>query len=173
MPRAKTWGLHFLKYPVLCLNQEEEGYWGRGVKIIPFSCPGNRKKKMKIRSRISRLADIWSYIKCPSDIWPMSKGLWYLFFPKTIWEGLDGWMASLTWWTWVWVGSGGWWWTGKPSVLQSMGSQRVGHEWETKLNWKPFEIDQICSWMFWIGPNFEDLLAWMTFLMDVSDRTKF
>ena len=42
-------------------------------------------------------------------------------------RGWDGWMASLTWWTWVWVGSGSWWWTGKPGVLQSMGSQRVGH----------------------------------------------
>ena len=40
----------------------------------------------------------------------------------------DGWMASLTRWTWVWVGSGSWWWIGKPGVLQSMGSQRVGHD---------------------------------------------
>ena len=39
-----------------------------------------------------------------------------------------------TWWTWVWVGSGCWWWTGKPGVLQSMGSQRVGHNWVTELN---------------------------------------
>ena len=39
-------------------------------------------------------------------------------------RGWDGWMASLTWWTWVWVSSGIWWWTGKPGVLQSMGSQR-------------------------------------------------
>ena len=38
-------------------------------------------------------------------------------------------------WTWVWVSSGSWWWTGKPSVLQSMGSQRVGHDWATELNW--------------------------------------
>ena len=44
-------------------------------------------------------------------------------------------MPSLTWWTWVWAGSGSWWWTGKPSVLQSMGSQRVGHDWATELNW--------------------------------------
>ena len=44
-------------------------------------------------------------------------------------------MASLPQWTWVWVDSGSWWWTGKPSVLQSMGSQRVGHNWGTELNW--------------------------------------
>ena len=42
-------------------------------------------------------------------------------------RGWDGRMASLTWWTWVWVGTGSWWWTGKPGVLQSMGSQRVRH----------------------------------------------
>ena len=41
----------------------------------------------------------------------------------------DGWMASPTQWTWVWVNSGSWWWTGKPGVLQSMGSERVRHEW--------------------------------------------
>ena len=46
-----------------------------------------------------------------------------------------GWMASPTWWTWVWASSGSWWWTGKPGVLQSMGSQRVGHAWATELNY--------------------------------------
>ena len=48
-------------------------------------------------------------------------------------RGWDVWMASLTQCTWVWVGSRSWWWTGKPGVLQSMGSQRVGHDWATKL----------------------------------------
>ena len=47
----------------------------------------------------------------------------------------DGWMASLTQWTWVWVNSGSWQWTRRPGVLQSMGSQRVGHDWATELNW--------------------------------------
>ena len=46
----------------------------------------------------------------------------------------DGWMASLTQWTWVWVGSRSWWWTGKPGMLQSMGSQTVGHDWGTELD---------------------------------------
>ena len=50
-------------------------------------------------------------------------------------RGWDGWMASLTRWTWVWVDSGSWWWTGRPGVLQLMGSQRVGHDWTTELNW--------------------------------------
>ena len=46
-------------------------------------------------------------------------------------RGWDGWMASLTWWTWVWASSGSWWWTGRPGVLQSMGSPRVRHDWAT------------------------------------------
>ena len=50
-------------------------------------------------------------------------------------RGWDGWMASPTQWTWVWMNSGSWWWTGRPSMLQSMGSQRVGHNWATELNW--------------------------------------
>ena len=50
-------------------------------------------------------------------------------------RGWDGWMASLTRWMWVWVNSGGWWWTGRPGVLRFMGSQRVGHDWGTELNW--------------------------------------
>ena len=50
-------------------------------------------------------------------------------------RGWEGWMASLTRWTWVWVSSRSWWWTGRPGVLQSMGSQRVGHDWAIELNW--------------------------------------
>ena len=45
--------------------------------------------------------------------------------------------ASPTWWTWVWASSGRWWWTRKPGVLQSMGSQRVSHDWASELNWGP------------------------------------
>ena len=72
-----------------------------------------------------------------SKSWPIGKKLW-------CWEGLgargegedrgwDGWIASLTRCTWIWVNSGSWWWTGRPSVLQFMRSQRVGHDW-TELN---------------------------------------
>ena len=74
-------------------------------------------------------------------LWPphAKKRLW-------CWEGLgaggegddrgwDGWMPSLTRWMWVWVNSGSWWWTGRPGVLYFMGSQRVGHNWATELNW--------------------------------------
>ena len=50
-------------------------------------------------------------------------------------RGWDGWMASPTRWTWVWVNSGSWWWTGRPGVLQFMGLQRVRRDWATELNW--------------------------------------
>ena len=50
-------------------------------------------------------------------------------------RGRDCWMVSLTQWTRVCVNSGSWWWTGRTGMLQSMGSQGVGHDWETELNW--------------------------------------
>ena len=50
-------------------------------------------------------------------------------------RGWDGWMASPTQWTWVWLNSGSWCWTGRPGVLWFMGSQRVGHDWATELKW--------------------------------------
>ena len=54
-------------------------------------------------------------------------------------RGWDGWMASPTRWTWVWVNSGSWWWTGRPGMLRFMGSQRVGYDWATELNWKLYD----------------------------------
>ena len=51
-------------------------------------------------------------------------------------RGWDGWMASPTQQTWVWVNSWNWWWTGRPGMLWFMGSQRAGHDWVTELNWK-------------------------------------
>ena len=50
-------------------------------------------------------------------------------------RGWDGWMASPTQWTWVWVNARSWWWTGRPGVLWFMQLQRVGHDWVTELNW--------------------------------------
>ena len=74
-------------------------------------------------------------------------------------RGWDGWMSSLTRWTWVWVNSRSWWWTGRPGVLRFMGSQRVRHDWVTELNWT--EGLWVLSWkcqciflgerMSWVG----------------------
>ena len=52
----------------------------------------------------------------------------------------DGWMASRTRWTWVWVNSGSWWWTGRPGLLWFMCSQRVGQDWATELKWTELNI---------------------------------
>ena len=56
-------------------------------------------------------------------------------------------MASLTWWAWVWVNSGSWWWTGRPGVLWFMGLQRVRYDWATELNWteQHFQVDNIIT----------------------------
>ena len=64
-------------------------------------------------------------------------------------RGWDGWMASPTQWTWVWVDSGSWWWTGRPGMLRSMGSQRVGHDWATEPN----RTWDYCSIFGWAGSS--------------------
>ena len=61
-------------------------------------------------------------------------------------RGWNGGMASPTWWTWVWVSSRSWWWTRKPGVLQSMGLQRVGHDWGTELSWTCVQEPPIVLW---------------------------
>ena len=62
---------------------------------------------------------------------------------KGMTEDWDGWMESLTQWTWIWVNSGSWWWTGRPGVLQSMGSQRVRYNWATELNSSQLNSSQL------------------------------
>ena len=89
-------------------------------------------------------------------IWPPHAKSW-LIGKDWCWEGLgaggegddrgwDSWMASRTQWTWVWVKSGHWWWTGRPGVLRFMGLQRVGHDWATELN---LRIES--HFCFWLG----------------------
>ena len=79
-------------------------------------------------------------------LWPPDAKSW-LIGEDWFWESLkaggegddrgwDGWMASPTWWSWVWARSRSWWWTGKPGVLQSMGSQRVGHDLATEQQYQ-------------------------------------
>ena len=60
--------------------------------------------------------------------------------------GWDGWMASWTRWTWIWMNSESWWWTGRPGVLLFMGSQRVEHDWATELNWRYTLFPRWCLW---------------------------
>ena len=95
-------------------------------------------------------------------------------FEKTLcWERLkaagerddrvwDGWKASPTQWTWVWVNSGSWWWTGRPWVLQSMGSQRLGHDWATELLWRTVKkrnAPYLKEWKCSLGHPYRKLCA--------------
>ena len=83
-------------------------------------------------------------------LWPSDTKNWHWKRPWC-WErlkaggekddrGSDGWMASLTQWTWVWASSRNWSWTGKPGVLKSMGSQRIRQDWAMERNWTEWEI---------------------------------
>ena len=92
-------------------------------------------------------------------LWPPHAKSW-LIGKDWRWEGLgaggeeddrgwDGGMASPTRWTWVWVNSGSWWWTGRPGMLWFMGSQRVRHDWATELNWTEVKnVSKLSLWSF-------------------------
>ena len=77
-------------------------------------------------------------------LWPPNAKNWLIWKDPDAgkhwrWEekrttGWDGWMASPTRWTWVWVNSESWWWIGRPGVLKSMGSQGAKHNWATELD---------------------------------------
>ena len=86
-------------------------------------------------------------------------------------RGWDGWMASLTQWTWVWVNSGSWWWIGRPGVLRFMGSQRVGHDSVTELNWKLKIMIQVmwaaaCIKYFNLKTGLIHTLCWLSLTTD-------
>ena len=74
-------------------------------------------------------------------------------------RGWDGWIVSSTQWTWVWVNPGSWRWTGRPGVLQSVGSPRVGHDWGTELNWMTHLKALFMCWGHWKICPYEILLA--------------
>ena len=93
-------------------------------------------------------------------------------------RGWDGWMASLTRWTWIWVNCRSWWWTGRPGVLRFMGSQRVGHDWATELNWTfcliSWRIFQLHLWRVWVfmlyHVSFVISLTYRTFAQAINNR---
>ena len=68
-------------------------------------------------------------------------------------RGWDGWMASLTQGTWVWVDSCSWWWTGRPGILWFMGSQRVRHDWATELSWPDTYITSFWTSLLSLFPS--------------------
>ena len=80
-------------------------------------------------------------------------------------RGWAGWMASLAQWTWVWVDSRSWWWTGRPGVLQFMGLQRVGQDWATELNWVSIMVQTKAQEVqyFW-NKHKQGEMIWVAFL---------
>ena len=84
-------------------------------------------------------------------------------------RGWDGWMASPTQWTWVWVNSRSWWWTGRPAVLRFMGSQRVTHDWVSELNWTDWYSQYLCTWSHLIPKRYPSgSQSWVSFQIPVK-----
>ena len=78
--------------------------------------------------------------------------------------GWDSWMASPTWWIWIWVSPSNWWWTGRPAVLHSLGSQRVRHNWATELNWTNVQM------LFSLMRPHLSIFAFVAFGFDVKSK---
>ena len=109
-------------------------YW-RSLLRVPWTARRSNQSILKESSpEYSLEGRMWSWNSNTLATWCEElthlKRAWCWQWLKVGGEGDDrgwhGWMVSPTWWTWVWVNSGSWWLTGKPGVLQSMGSQRVG-----------------------------------------------
>ena len=115
--------------------------WRRLLRVLSTAKRSNQSILKEISPEYSLEGLIWSWNSNTLATW--CEELTHLKRPWC-WErlkagekddrGWDSWMASQTQWMWVWVKSGSWWWTGKPGVLKSMGSQRVRHHWVTELN---------------------------------------
>ena len=109
--------------------------WRRCLRV-PWTARRSSQSILKEISPGCSLDDVEA--KTPI-LWPPDAKGWLIWKDHWCWErlrtegegddrGWDGWMASPTQWTWVWVNSGGWWWTGRPGMLQFMGLQRVRHD---------------------------------------------
>ena len=133
----------------------EDSWESLRLQGVPTS-PSERKSVLNIHWKDW----CWSWNSSTLATW--CKELTHLKRPWC-WEGLkvggegddrgwDGWMASPTWWTWVWVSSRSWWWPGRPGVLQSMGSQKVTHNWATELKGQSWFNLIFSSWHQELSP---------------------
>ena len=105
-----------------------------------------------------RIRSLWSFLMGESWITILNGLPWkrteiILSFLRLHQSQIDGWMASPTQRTWVWVDSTSWWWTGRPGVLWFVGSQRVGHNWAIELNW----TDMNQPWVYMCSPSWTPL----------------
>ena len=122
---------------LLNCGDEEDSWESLGLQGNPTS-PSQRKSVLNIHWKDR----CWSWNSNPLATWCEElthlKRPWCCKRLKAGGEednrGLDSWMASPTQWTWIWASSRSWWWTGKPSILQSW-DHRVEQNWATELNW--------------------------------------
>ena len=115
-------------------------YWRRLLRVLWTARRSNQSALKEISPEYSLEDWWWSWSSNTVATW--CEELTHLKRPwcweRSKWGGegddrrWDAWMASLTQWTWVWMDSGSWWWTGRPSMLLSMGSQTAGHDWVTE-----------------------------------------
>ena len=98
-------------------------------------------KWIEVISKREEVEQVSENGECPDTLCKTAHNSWCWARPKAGGEGGDrgwgGWLASPTWWTCVWARSGSWWCTGRPGVLQPVGSQRVVHDWAAELNLVP------------------------------------
>ena len=138
---ASNWGTHLFnitlwkKLPKDCLSFLQVIFPIQGLNLGPLYC---RQIFYQLSHRVSLRILKWvAYPFSSGSSQPRNQTrvscIAGRFFNN--WAIRDGQIASLTQWTWVWVTYRSWWWTGKSAVLQSMGSQRVGYDWATELNW--------------------------------------
>ena len=120
-----------------------EGYWWRRLLGVPWTARRSNQSILKEISSECSLEGVMLKLKLHLATW--CEELIHLKRPWC-WErlkvggegnyrGRDGWMASLTQWTWVWASFWSWWWAWKSGMLQSTGSQSVRHNWSNELNW--------------------------------------
>ena len=141
MDWIKSWTIRWLSVEKLMLLN-----YGSGEKSWEFlELQGDQTSQSYRKSVLNVHCKDWCWIWSSKTLATWCR---YLTHLKRFWcwekwkaggegddKGWDSWVASLTQWTWVWASSGSWWLTGKPGKLQSLGSQRVGHDWVTGLNW--------------------------------------
>ena len=138
MHGCESWTILLSTEELMLLN-----YGGGEDSWESFGLQGDQtsQSKRKTPLNISWKDWLWGWSSSTLATWCKEPTHWKILW---CWEilraggeggnrGRGGWMASLTQWTWVWSSSGSWWRTGKPVMLQSMGSQRAGHDWATEL----------------------------------------
>ena len=145
-------------------------YW-RKLLRVPWTARRSNQSILKKISLVCSLLDwCWSWNSSTLATWCKELTHWKRHW---CWErlkaggegddrGCNGWMASPAQWTWVWVNSRSWWWTGRPDVLQFTGSPRFRHDWVTKLNWIHWK-DWCWSWSSnTLTPCCKELTHWKT-----------